>query len=110
MKYLYFSCFLVLLATTAFAQNKVLDSLKTVFTTLKKDSSRAKILLDIGNEYAQDHPDSELFKAQQALFISRRAKYVEGELRSLKEIAESYAQMGNYPIAPSILPGTPSFG
>jgi tetratricopeptide (TPR) repeat protein len=99
MKYRFFLCFLLLLGTYAFAQNRIVDSLTTALAIAHTDTERAKVLLEIGDAYAQDHPDSELFKAQQSLFISRRIKYVKGELRSLKQIAESYEFMGNYPIA-----------
>jgi tetratricopeptide (TPR) repeat protein len=99
MKYSFFWCCLMLLSKCAFSQPKIIDSLNTALTIAKTDSGRADILFEIGNAYSQNHPDSELFKAQQVLFISQRIKYVNGEMRALKQIAESYQVMGNYPLS-----------
>jgi hypothetical protein len=105
MKYLLFLSFLLLIILPVSAQNHQVDSLSAAYTKAKTDSSRADILFDLANLYAQDKPDSELFKARQALFISRKVKYLTGERRALKQMAEAYQFMGNY-IGPTVLPGT----
>jgi tetratricopeptide (TPR) repeat protein len=97
MKQIFFGCLLMLSGTYAFSQHKAIDSLNAAYDTVETDTGRANILWEMGNRYAEEHPDSELFKAQQVLFISRQAKYIKGELRALKQIAESYQSMGNYP-------------
>jgi tetratricopeptide (TPR) repeat protein len=99
MKYLLFLSLLLLIILPVSAQNHQVDSLSAAYTKAKTDSGRADILFDLANLYAQDKPDSELFKARQALFISRKAKYLTGERRALKQMAEAYQFMGNYPLA-----------
>ncbi|HEY4323972.1 MAG TPA: tetratricopeptide repeat protein [Mucilaginibacter sp.] len=96
MKHIFFVCVLTLLSMCAFSQRKVIDSLNTAYKTANTDSAQADILWQIGNTYSQTNPDSELFKAQQLLFFSQRIKSTTGELRALKQIAESYQKMGNY--------------
>ena len=85
--------------TLALAQKNVLDSLKTVLANTKTDTGRAHVLSKIADIYAIDHPDSELFTAQQVLFISHHTSYLNGEIWSLIQMAEAYHTMGNYPLA-----------
>lgn len=84
---------------SASAQQKGIDSLNAAYAQANTDSDKVKILSGMADLYAQSHPDSELYKAQQALLISRRIKFVNGELWSLKQMAEAYQFMGNYPLA-----------
>jgi tetratricopeptide (TPR) repeat protein len=84
---------------SAFGQDKRIDSLNTAYAEANTDSDKVKILSNIADLYAQSHPDSELYKAQQALLISHRIKFINGELWSLKQMAEAYQFMGNYPLA-----------
>jgi tetratricopeptide (TPR) repeat protein len=81
------------------AQNKTEDSLSNVYSHVRSDTGRVDILFDMANAYAQSRPDSELFKARTALIISRRIKYFTGERRALKQMAEAYQFMGNFPLA-----------
>ncbi len=99
MKYLLFLSLQLLMILPASAQNHQLDSLSAAYARAKTDTSRVDILIELGDLYAQNKPDSELFKARQALFISRKAKYPMGERRALKQMAEAYQFMGNYPLA-----------
>ncbi len=81
------------------AQQLSIDSLRLAYSKAKADTSRTDILWDMANTFIENHPDSSLFIAEQALLLSRKTGYTIGELRSLKQIAEAYQAMGNYPIA-----------
>lgn len=63
------------------------------------DTIQADHLFELANSYAQNKPDSELMVASEGLYISRKANYITGERRSLKQMAEAYQFMGNYPLA-----------
>lgn len=81
------------------AQSKTEDSLNNLYAHTTSDTGRVDVLFDMANDYAQSRPDSELFKARAALIISRRIKYFTGERRALKQMAEAYQFMGNFPLA-----------
>ncbi len=81
------------------AQNMYIDSLRLAYANAKADTSRADILWEMANDFVESQPDSSLLIAEQALLLSRKNNYLTGELRSLKQIAEAYQAMGNYPLA-----------
>ncbi|MFI5157407.1 MAG: tetratricopeptide repeat protein [Sphingobacteriales bacterium] len=90
---------LLIVSTITHAQNKNQDSLNDLYKNAKSDTGRIDILFEMGNGYAQSRPDSELFKAHLAFIMSRRIKYFTGERRALKQIAEAYQFLGNFPLA-----------
>ncbi|HWB24805.1 MAG TPA: tetratricopeptide repeat protein [Chitinophagaceae bacterium] len=99
MRYI-FIILLMFCSIYSMAQSKTIDSLRSAYAREKSDSARADILWEIGQAaYAQKHPDSLLFNAQEILFISKKVKYINGEMRALKQMAEGYEFIGNYPLA-----------
>ena len=99
MKIIFSLALLLLTAPFCNGQVKKADSLRYALTREKTDSLRADILGDLAATYAQAKPDSELFIAQRALLLSRRIKYIDGEIQDLKLMAEAYEFLGNYPLA-----------
>ena len=99
MKRICLSLFLVTAIKLVFGQTHTLDSLRRVYATKKTDSARVDVLCEMDNAYEQNRPDSQLFLAQRALIISTRIKYIPGQLKSLKLMAEAYQYLGNYPVA-----------
>lgn len=81
------------------AQNRHPEQYALLHETGTADTARADYLFELANKYAQNKPDSELIAAGEALYLSRKAKYVTGERRALKQMAEAYQFMGNYPLA-----------
>lgn len=92
---------LLLLMVSIFtqAQNKKQDSLNNLYIHATSDTGRIDILFEMANLYAQSRPDSELFKAHSALIMSRQVNYFTGERRALKQIAEAYQFLGNFPLS-----------
>ncbi len=99
MKRIYLSLFLVAAIKLVLGQTHTLDSLRRVYATKKTDSGRVDLLCQMGDAYEQNRPDSQLFLAQRALIISNRIKYIPGQLRALKLMAEAYQYLGNYPVS-----------
>lgn len=99
MKTILLYILLMWISLCAIAQDKVIDSLDAKLVMATSDSVRAFILWEIADAYAANKPDSELFKAQQSLTLSRKIKYVTGEMKALKSMAEANQALGNYPMA-----------
>jgi tetratricopeptide (TPR) repeat protein len=88
---------LCMITTSCIAQTNTIDSLKTSLINEKKDSSRAKILLNLSYAFSNLSIDSSLSFAQQALALARQSAFVKGEARCLEKIRYDYASLGNYP-------------
>jgi tetratricopeptide (TPR) repeat protein len=99
MKILLPVAFLLLPLLAFCSGSKQQDSLRKKYAGVAADSTRADILVELANLYAQDKPDSELYIAQRALALSRKIKYYTGEMSALKLMAEGYEFLGNYPLA-----------
>jgi two-component system, NtrC family, sensor kinase len=69
----------------AFSQMESIDSLKKVLQTEKEDTNKVNAFLQLC--YIQGKPDSAIFYANQALFLSQKINYQKGE-------AESFYSMG----------------
>ncbi len=80
--------FLLLLCplTTLFAQTHKADSLKTVITRQKDDTSKVNTLLSLAAELETNTPDSSLLLSKQALAISRKANWQKGIVGAIYDV------------------------
>lgn len=64
-------------------QQSIIDSLKKELSMSKIDTSNVLSMVELVNQYKYANADSALFYAQEALMLSRKIKFHEGEFRSL---------------------------
>ncbi|MDB5201296.1 MAG: hypothetical protein JWQ27_705 [Ferruginibacter sp.] len=87
---------LIAALSTAEAQKQKADSLAALLRIEKTDTGKVTFMWKIANYQYSYAPDSALLIAQKALFLSEKIKYVEGESRSLGQMANGFLSMGNY--------------
>ena len=97
-KYFLLTALLFCFAATH-AQKQKADSLAALLAKEKTDTGRVTYMWKISSYLYSYAPDSALRIAQKALFLSRRIKYVEGESRSLGQMANGFLSMSDYPHA-----------
>lgn len=88
--------FLLLHSTAICAQNKWLDSVKSVLNTQKPDTSKIWTLITLSESYKQSDPDSGFYYAQQALALAEKLQFDNGIFWSIVEINKSLYALGNY--------------
>jgi tetratricopeptide (TPR) repeat protein len=81
---------------TAQTFNKV-DSLKRELLTVKSDTSKMQIMLELRTEYDLINVDSTLFYSQQALRLAQQIHSPKNEAGALYAIGSSYRRMGEIP-------------
>jgi tetratricopeptide (TPR) repeat protein len=86
-------------AATAFSQKSKADSLERLLVTEKADTSRVQLMRQLADIISIYNPDSALRIAQNALYLSKEIKYMEGESKSLASMANAFLKVGNYPRA-----------
>lgn len=95
-------CLLVpalLYANLVLSQKSKADSLQTLLLTEKKDSGRVQLMWQMADIISEYNPDSALHTAENALYLSKEIKYVEGQSKSLASMANAFLKVGNYPRA-----------
>ncbi len=94
---------LVLLFTacslSSVAQIKEADSLFQKLRKERVDTVKVDILFSISHLYQNYKPDSALFFAQEAYFLSVKHDYLKGESWSLNQMAVAFNNLGNFPKA-----------
>lgn len=95
--------FLIQCIAVQASPNQELDSLLLVLDSAAQDTSRAKLLLQIGKILQQQ--DAELSKSylEQGIILSEQLNYTYGIARSYYLLGESYRNLGEYPQAISNL-------
>ena len=96
--------FLIVLITffTSFcviAQQNKIDSFQQLIKIEKVDTNRVFLLWNLAQLYQDNRPDTAMILAEQAYNLSKKIKYIEGESRSVNQIANAYNRVGNYPKA-----------
>lgn len=91
-------CFAFFLSN-ANTQNPPADSLWKIYKKEKTDTGKVNILCDLAGQYYSFNPDSSRILAEEALFLARRIRFVDGESRSLGKLANAFIQIANYPRA-----------
>ena len=75
------------------------DSLEILLQKEKQDTSRVMLLARLSSAYAISKPDTAILLGMEALFLSQRIKFVNGEVASLNGIGNAYRAVGNLPKA-----------
>ncbi len=99
MKKIFLLLLLALCINKSHAQNRVKDSLKLLLQKEKQDTSRVMLLNALNYEYGGNKPDTTMILALEALSLSKRIGFVEGETASLNRIGLTYWTVGNNPKA-----------
>lgn len=96
-----FSCSLCffMLVCIASAQSPAIDSLKFMLSHSQRDTNRVTTLWRLAEQYQFFKPDTTLQLAHEALLLSQRINYVEGESRSRAVMATAQYLLGDYPKA-----------
>ena len=81
----------------SFAQNAKIDSLKTVLTNCKTDSSKIKILNAISNITRNTNIDSATYLNLKTLELSEKANWKPGLLESESDLGKDNYLKGDYP-------------
>jgi two-component system NtrC family sensor kinase len=97
MKYLLYLIIVVSFYSKANAQNSKTDSLKLLLEKAPNDTSRVKLLLNIGNQYYFIKPDTSIYYSKMALELSRNLHYSTGIINSLNIVGEAARLLGDYP-------------
>ena len=98
VKILNLTILLLLVSGSCFAQRKeVVDSLKSLLTTTKNDTTRIYAQIGLCNQYRLGNIDSSRFYGQQALELARQINYLPGQILALSFLTGSAQQQGDYP-------------
>lgn len=82
-----------------FAQKNLVDSLYQLLDKEKIDTNRVNQMCDIGYELRVNDPEKALTITSEALSLSKKIKYADGESRSLGTMAIIFRIIGNFPLA-----------
>ncbi|GAC1598274.1 MAG: hypothetical protein NVS3B19_20440 [Ginsengibacter sp.] len=75
------------------------DSLKILLQKEKQDTSRVMLLAQLSSAYSINKPDTAILLGLEALSLSQRIRFVNGEVASLGGIGNAYRAVGNLPKA-----------
>ncbi len=83
------ACFIIIILTVAagHAQRKSIDSMKLLLQQEKTDTGKIQKLISLGGTYWRQNNDSALIYYQQALSLSLKIGYVQGEINARSNIA-----------------------
>jgi tetratricopeptide (TPR) repeat protein len=99
MRQFSYSLFFLMLTCIASAQSPAIDSLKSILRYSQRDTIRVAALWRLAEQYQFFKPDTTLQLAHEALLLSQRIHYIEGESRSLALMATGQYLLGDYPKA-----------
>ncbi len=88
-----------LMNNSIFAQKNKVDSLYQLLDKEKTDTNRIKLMCDIGYESRVYNPEKALFISNEALSLSRKIRYTDGQSKSLGTMAIIFRLIGNFPLA-----------
>lgn len=99
MKRLSFLLVLLSSCIIAFPQDREIDSLRSELA--KQETDTGKILLSyyLSNAYQASKPDSALLIAQEAYYMAKNKKFIQGESWALNQMAVAFNSLGNFPKA-----------
>jgi len=81
------------------AQKSVTDSLYHLLDKEKVDTIKVRLMCDIGFELRLNDPEKALKITNEALSLSKKIKYTNGQSKSLGTMAIIFRILGNYPLA-----------
>lgn len=91
-------CFWLIVTANAFPQSSV-DSLKALLQSQIHDTTRVRLLNELGLKYTFSSTDSALFFVQEALSISEKIDFPSGRAHAHYVLTPIYRLLGNYPEA-----------
>jgi tetratricopeptide (TPR) repeat protein len=91
--------FLFCLPHGLFAQKNIVDSLYQKLDNEKIDTNRVKLMCDIAWELRVNEPAKALNIASEALSLSKKIKFADGQTKCLGSMAIIFRLMGNFPLA-----------
>jgi class 3 adenylate cyclase len=91
-----FICFLALLNTSAWAQEKQIDSLNAVIAAAGEDTSKVESLLSLASYYYRSEPGLAIQYVTEARELAERLDYRTGIAYAYKGIGMAYYVQGNY--------------
>jgi len=90
----FFCCPLLLLA-----QKNDADSINRLIANANTDTGKIRVICDIAYDLRVNDPETALKITSEALSLSKRIKYMEGQSKSLGTMAIIFRIMGNFPLA-----------
>jgi two-component system NtrC family sensor kinase len=91
--------FIFIYRQPTFAQNKIVDSLKTMAASAASDSTRVLLLIDLASLYQFYNSDSALLIISEATKLSDKIDHRRGSLRALARYGEIRHLRGELPLA-----------
>ncbi|MDB5191145.1 MAG: tetratricopeptide repeat protein [Segetibacter sp.] len=88
--------FVLMSSFLSYARIGEIDSLKQLLSTEKVDSNKVRYLWNMAAAYQIYKPDTSMRLAEQALSLSRKINYPEGESKSLNQLANAFNRVGNF--------------
>jgi len=82
--------------TEVLSQKSKADSLRQELKIEKVDTNRVRLMWQLAIVLYINNPDTALPLAQDAFYLAKRIKYIEGQSRSLGILANTFRIMGNY--------------
>jgi len=89
----------ILLFLQVIAQQNTIDSLHQLLMTAKEDTARINLLNLIAARYQQSNPDSIMKYSNEALAMSLKMNYVEGEVNAMRYQSAAFVLAGNFSTA-----------
>lgn len=93
MRYLF--AFITLISASVQAQQSDIDSLKEILPTVT-DAQRAQVLNELSYKYLSYQPEVAKQYALEALKLSKKIGYVDGEMQALTHLGDYEFRMSNY--------------
>ena len=88
--------FLLSIADQSFAQNSKIDSLKTILPTMKEDTNRVKLLIELGNKYRFLEIDSSFVYFHKAIELAEQIDANGWTADALIDVGINYQIQGTY--------------
>ena len=85
----------IIIGSVLTAQQSI-DSLRQLLSATKADTSVIKLMNQIAHEFVESSPDSTLKYATEAGRLAQEKNYLEGEIRSILNLASAFTVTGNY--------------
>lgn len=95
MKNIIFPCILLLFSLKNQSQQKTIDSLTTLLTATKNDTTKVLIMCDLSYAYQSYKPDTALLIAQRALTLAGEKTFLKGQSRASDAMAGAFQSLGD---------------
>lgn len=99
MKCKYILFFVFIIPLSLYAQKNIADSINQLIKTEKVDTNRINQMIDVAFDLQAGDPENAMKITQEALSLTRKLKYTNGEARAWGMMAIIFMKLGNYPRA-----------